>query len=55
VAHGVDVHVLTRGEGSLPDEEERGGVLVHRVPTSARPTDLGEFVTTSPGATAARG
>jgi glycogen(starch) synthase len=42
---GFDVHVLTRGQDSLPEEEERGGVIVHRVPTPARPTDLGEFVT----------
>jgi glycogen synthase len=45
VAQGVDVHVLTRCEGSSPEEEERGGVLVHRVPTPTRPTDLPEFVT----------
>jgi glycogen synthase len=45
VVQGFDVHVLTRGQDSLPEEEERGGVIVHRVPTPARPTDLGEFVT----------
>jgi glycogen synthase len=42
---GFEVHALTRGEGSSPDEEERGGVMVHRVPTPTRPTELGEFVT----------
>jgi glycogen(starch) synthase len=45
VTQGVEVHVLTRCEGSDPEEEERGGVCVHRVPTPTRPTDLGEFVT----------
>jgi glycogen synthase len=45
VVQGFDVHVLTRGRDSLPEEDERGGVTVHRVPTPARPTDLGEFVT----------
>jgi glycogen synthase len=45
VVQGFDVHVLTRGQDSLPEEEERGGVIVHRVPTPPRPTDLGEFVT----------
>jgi glycogen synthase len=45
VARGLDVHALTRGEHSLPEEEVRRGVVVHRVPTPARPTDLGEFVT----------
>jgi glycogen(starch) synthase len=45
VLQGCDVHVLTRGQDSLPDEEERGGVVVHRVATARRPTELGEFVT----------
>jgi glycogen(starch) synthase len=45
VVQGFDVHVLTRGQDSRPEEEERGGVIVHRVPTPARPTELGEFVT----------
>ncbi len=31
VAQGVEVHVVTRGGGRLPDEEERRGVSVHRV------------------------
>ena len=31
VAEGVEVHVLTRGGGHLPSEEERHGVVVHRV------------------------
>jgi len=41
----VDVHVLTRGDERMPAEEERGGVLVHRVREPRRPRDLGEFVT----------
>ncbi|MSX01741.1 MAG: glycosyltransferase [Actinobacteria bacterium] len=45
VAQGVDVHVLTRGDGELAREEEVAGVLVHRVPEPGRPGDLGEFVT----------
>lgn len=43
-ALGLDVHVLTRGEAGLPEEEEREGAVIHRVRTPARPTDLGEFV-----------
>jgi glycogen synthase len=31
VADGVEVHVLTRGGGHLPQQEERHGVIVHRV------------------------
>lgn len=42
---GVDVHVLTRGDGSAPDEQVIGGVNVHRVREPDRPSDLGEFVT----------
>jgi glycogen synthase len=45
VAQDLEVHVLTRGEGRFAEEEERGGVMVHRVETPARPTDLSEFVT----------
>ena len=45
VAQGVEVHVLTRGDGDLPLEEDREGVLVHRVREASRPRDLGEFVT----------
>ena len=45
VVQGIDVHVLTRGEGSLAEEEVSRGVVVHRVPTPVRPTDLDEFVT----------
>jgi glycogen synthase len=45
VTQGLDVHVLTRCAGTSPEEEERGGVVVHRVPTPTRPTDLAEFVT----------
>lgn len=42
---GVDVHVLTRGDGSAPDEQVIGGVNVHRVREPNRPSDLAEFVT----------
>jgi glycogen(starch) synthase len=42
---GIDVHVLTRGDGSAPDEAELNGVHVHRVREPERPRDLGEFVT----------
>jgi len=45
VTQGAQVHVLTRGEGAFVEEEERAGVVIHRVETPARPTDLGEFVT----------
>ena len=45
VVQGVDVHVLTRGDGELLAEEEVAGVVVHRVPEPGRPGDLGEFVT----------
>jgi glycogen(starch) synthase len=41
----VDVHVLTRGDESMPAEEEVDGVHVHRVREPRRPRDLGEFVT----------
>ncbi|MBJ7458356.1 MAG: glycosyltransferase family 4 protein [Thermoleophilaceae bacterium] len=42
---GVEVHVLTRGDGSAPDEQLLNGVHVHRVREPERPRDLGEFVT----------
>jgi glycogen synthase len=45
VAHGVEVHVLSRGDESMDAEEEVGGVWVHRVREPRRPRDLGEFVT----------
>lgn len=42
---GVEVHVLTRGAGDLPvEEEDRAGVLVHRVAEPAKPRDLDAFV-----------
>src|ERR687897_3336238 len=41
---GVDVHVLARGREEDPAEEERGGVLIHRVREPERPRDLSEFV-----------
>ena len=42
---GVEVHVLTRGHEESPPEEERRGVIVHRVREPDRPRELGEFVT----------
>jgi glycogen(starch) synthase len=42
---GIDVHVIARGREEDPPEEERGGVLIHRVREPERPRDLGEFVT----------
>ncbi len=44
VALGVEVHVLTRGDGAMPLEEVNGGVVVHRVAESPRPRDLSEFI-----------
>ena len=44
VREGVEVHVLTRGGGHLPVEEERHGVLVHRVCEPAFPKDPSAFV-----------
>jgi glycogen synthase len=44
VQDGVDVHVLTRGGGHLPAEEERHGVIVHRVAEPQFPKDVGAFV-----------
>ena len=41
---GVEVHVLTRGGGHLPDEEDRHGVVVHRVAEPPFPTDVRAFV-----------
>jgi glycogen(starch) synthase len=43
-AEDVEVHVLTRGDESMPAEQEMQGVLVHRVLEPRRPRDLGEFV-----------
>ena len=43
-AQGIDVHVLARGARGGPPEEERGGVLIHRVREPERPRDLSEFV-----------
>src|SRR5213075_3244079 len=39
VSEGVDVHVLTRGGGHRPAEEERHGVIVHRVAEPDFPKD----------------
>ena len=42
---GVEVHVLTRGEGRLPDHEDRHGVRVHRVREPNFPKhDLDAFI-----------
>ena len=44
VADGVEVHVLTRGGGHLPREEDRHGVVVHRVREPEFPKDPSAFV-----------
>jgi glycogen(starch) synthase len=44
VERDVEVHVLTRGGEESPAEEQRGGVVIHRIREPKRPTDLGEFV-----------
>ncbi len=44
VGEGVEVHVLTRGGGHLPLEEERHGVIVHRVREPEFPKDVNAFV-----------
>ena len=41
---GLEVHVLTRGGGSLPAQEERHGVIVHRVQEPPFPIDLSAFI-----------
>src|SRR5207248_7610889 len=43
VREGLEVHVLTRG-GHLPAEEDRHGVVVHRVAEPPFPTDVSAFV-----------
>lgn len=45
VAQGTEVHVLTRGDESMEEENVQEGVFVHRVREPARPRDLAEFVT----------
>ncbi|HEY8637932.1 MAG TPA: glycosyltransferase family 4 protein [Solirubrobacteraceae bacterium] len=40
----TEVHVLTRGDDSMPAEAVQEGVIVHRVREPRRPRDLGEFV-----------
>jgi glycogen(starch) synthase len=44
VARGVEVHVLTRGGGHLPSQEERHGVIVHRLAEPPFPKDPSAFV-----------
>ena len=44
VRDGVEVHVLTRGGGHLPVDEERHGVVVHRVAEPQFPKDVSAFV-----------
>jgi glycogen synthase len=39
VREGVEVHVLTRGGGHLPPEEDRHGVIVHRLREPEYPKD----------------
>ncbi len=41
----VEVHVLTRGDETMPAEELVAGTHVHRVREPSRPRDLAEFVT----------
>jgi glycogen(starch) synthase len=45
IEESFDVHVIARGREEDPPEEERRGVLIHRVREPERPRDLGEFVT----------
>jgi glycogen(starch) synthase len=45
VRRGVEVHALTRGGGHLPAEDDRHGVVVHRVPEPDFPkNDLDAFI-----------
>ena len=45
VRDGAEVHVLTRGSGRLPAEEDRHGVTVHRVREPTYPKgDVGAFI-----------
>ena len=44
VGEGVEMHVLTRGGGHLPAEEDRHGVIVHRVREPEYPKDVDAFV-----------
>jgi glycogen(starch) synthase len=44
VRDGVSVHVLTRGGGQLASDEERHGVIVHRVREPEFPRDPSAFV-----------
>ena len=44
LACGVKVHVLTRGGGHLPAQEERHGVYVHRVREPDFPRDVSAFL-----------
>jgi glycogen synthase len=45
VSDGAEVHVLTRGGGRLPAEEDRHGVTVHRVREPTYPKgDVGAFI-----------
>lgn len=45
VAQDHEIHVLTRGDETMPAQETMNGVMVHRVREPGRPRDLGEFVT----------
>lgn len=44
VQRDVEVHVLTRGDGVSPAEQEMVGVHVHRVSEPRKPADLDEFL-----------
>lgn len=44
VQRDVEVHVLTRGDGVSPVEQQMEGVHVHRVSEPRKPADLDEFL-----------
>ncbi len=44
VRDGAEIHVLTRGGGGLPADDERHGVFVHRVREPEYPRDVDAFV-----------
>ncbi len=44
VANGVEVHVLTRGSTTTPEDEVMAGVHLHRVPETTTPRDLDAFL-----------
>jgi glycogen synthase len=44
VSEGVEVHVMARGSGHLPAQEERHGVIVHRLQEPPFPKDPSAFI-----------